>query len=374
MQIRSDQLAAHLQRGRLARCYVVSGDEALLSLEAQDAIRAAARAQGYDERQVLHADARMDWSILEQAATGLSLFAARRLLEIRLPSGKPGKAGAAALQVHARRDDEATLTIISLPRLDRAARAAEWAGALQEAAVWVEVAPIARERLPDWIAARLARQGQSAAAPALELLADQVEGNLLAAHQEIAKLQLLYGDGALDLEQIRAAIFDVARFDGVLLPAAMLGGDRARILRTLNGLRAEGEPLPLLLWMVSEELRNLLRLRQALDAGRPFATAMRGLRLGAPAALVERALGRCTAGQLAALLSRCAQIDRLIKGLHVAGRDDDPWLELADVVLGLVPVAAAAPARGAVRSAAQRLAAAGGNTAAPPRNQARRWE
>jgi len=373
MQIRSDQLAAHLQRGRLARCYVVSGDEALLSLEAQDAIRGAARAQGYDERQVLHADARMDWSTLEQAATGQSLFAARRLLEIRLPSGKPGKAGAAALQAHARRDDEATLTIISLPRLDRTARAADWASTLQEAAVWVEVAPIARERLPDWIAARLARQGQSAPAPALELLADQVEGNLLAAHQEIAKLQLLYGDGALDLEQIRAAIFDVARFDGVLLPAAMLGGDRTRILRTLNGLRAEGEPLPLLLWMVSEELRNLLRLRQALDGGRPFATAMRGLRLGAPPALVERALGRCTAAQLATLLSRCAQIDRLVKGLQVAGRDDDPWLELADVVLGLAP-AAAAPAPGAARSAAQRLAAAGGNTAAAPRNQSKRWE
>lgn len=343
MRLPTEQLAAHLARGRLSRCYVVSGDEALLSLEAQDAIRSAARAQGYSERQVLHADARMDWSALTQAATGLSLFASRQLLEIRLPSGKPGKNGAAALQAHAQRSDEDTLTLISLPTLDWATRKAAWVGSLESAATWIEVTPVGRDRLPDWLAGRLARQKQSAGRPALEFLADQVEGNLLAAHQEISKLHLLYGDGELDIEQIRAAIFDVARFEGVSLPGAMIAGDRGRIVRTVAGLRAEGEPLPLLLWMVSEELRNLLRLHQAVAAGRPFAGAVRGMRLGAPPAMVERLLPRLSAARLSALLARCADLDRIAKGLGVATRDDDPWLELTEVVLGLSSAAVPAP-------------------------------
>jgi DNA polymerase-3 subunit delta len=334
MQVRIEQLAAHLERGPLAGCYVVCGDEALLALETQDAIRAAARAQGFSERQVLHADARMDWSALEQAASALSLFASRRLLEVRLPSGKPGKAGALALQEHARRKDPDTLTILSLPRLDWAARKADWVAALQASAAWIDVALIPRERLPEWIAARLARQRQRAGRDALEFLADRVEGNLLAAHQEIGKLQLLYGEGELSLEQIRQAVFDVARFDMAALPAAMLAGDRARILRLLAGLRAEGEPLPLLLWMVSEELRGLLRLHQAGGA-RLSPGALRSVRLNAPAALVERALPRIPPGRLAEGLARCARLDRLAKGLAVAEMDDDPWLELADVALSL---------------------------------------
>jgi DNA polymerase-3 subunit delta len=335
MQLRTEQLGAHLERGRLARCYVVAGDEALLALEAQDAIRAAARAQGFGERQVLHADARMDWSALEQAAAGLSLFSQRRLLEIRLPSGKPGKAGSQALQAHARRRDEDTLTIVSLPRLDRATRNSDWAAALQEAGVWIDVATVPRDRLPDWIAKRLARQRQRTGRSALELLAERVEGNLLAAHQEIGKLHLLYGDGELSLEQIRVAILDVARYDPAALPPAMLAADRARIVRLLAGLRAEGEPLPLLLWMVSEELRSLLRLKQAVAAGKPVAMAMRTVRMSSPPALVERALPKLREPRLAELLGRCAQLDRLVKGLELPDRDHDPWLELTDLALGL---------------------------------------
>jgi DNA polymerase-3 subunit delta len=335
MQLRTEQLASHLQRGRLAHCYVVSGDEALLNIEAQDAIRAAARARGYTERQVLHVDARMDWSALAQAATGLSLFASRQIIEIRLPTGKPGKTGAAALQAHAQRKDDDTLTLISLPRLDWTARKTAWVASLESAATWVEVTPIPRERLPEWIAARLARQGQSAQRPALEFFADQVEGNLLAAQQEIAKLRLLHGDGELDLEQVRAAIFDVARFEGMSLTATMLAGDPARIIRTVAGLRAEGEPLPLLIWMVAEELRNLLRLHQGLAGGRGFAAAARGIRFGAPAAMVERAAPRLDGQRLAAMLGHCARLDRLVKGLDVPGCDDDPWLELTQLALGL---------------------------------------
>ncbi len=335
MQLRTEQLAAHLERARLGHCYVVSGDESLLALEAQDAIRAAARAQGYAERQVLHADAHMDWSELDQAASSLSLFCARQLLEIRLPSGKPGKAGAQALQAHARRKQADVLTILSLPRLDWSTRKADWVAALQAEAIWIDVAPVARDRLPDWIAARLARQRQHTSREGLEFLADRVEGNLLAAHQEIGKLHLLYGDGELAVEQIRQAVFDVARFDIATLPAAMLAGDKNRVARLLAGLRAEGEPLPLLLWVLSEELRGLLRLKHAVDDGRPLASALRTVRLNATASQLERALPRLDAGRLGELLARCALLDRLVKGLGVAELDDDPWLELAEVALGL---------------------------------------
>ena len=335
MLIRSEQLEPHLRSGRLARCYVICSDEPLLSLEAQDAIRAAARSQGFGERQVLHADARMDWSLLQEAASSLSLFSQRRLLEIRLPSGKPGKKGSEALQIHAAREDEDSLTIVSLPRLDRATRNSEWASALQGAGVWVDIASVPRERLPDWIAARLARQRQSTSRAGLDFLADRVEGNLLAAHQEIGKLHLLYGDGELSLGQIQAAILDVARYEGNSLPAAMLAGDKSRILRLIAGLRAEGEPLPLLLWMISEELRNLLRLQQVVAGGRPFAAAVRMARLSAAPALVERVLPRLSARRLAEMLARCAELDRLVKGLALADGDDDPWLELSELAFGL---------------------------------------
>jgi DNA polymerase-3 subunit delta len=349
MQLRLDQLEGHLARGTLANCYVVSGDEALLALEAQDAIRAAARSQGYTERRVLHADARMDWSLLEQAATGLSLFASRQLIELRLPSGKPGKAGAAALQAHVQRREPDLLTIVSLPTLDWTARKSEWALALQAAAAWIECAPIKRDRLPEWLAGRLARQRQRASREALDFLADRVEGNLLAAHQEIGKLRLLYGEGELGLDQVRQAVFDVARFDMAALPEAMLTGDRARILRLVAGLRAEGEPLPLLLWMLSEELRGLLRLQQS-GAGRGGGPGPRSVRLNAPAALVERVLPSVPPGRLALLLARLARLDRIAKGLHEPGLDDDPWLELTEVAVGLVDRGAAVPARAGLRS------------------------
>ncbi|HEX7157015.1 MAG TPA: DNA polymerase III subunit delta, partial [Burkholderiaceae bacterium] len=237
MLLRAEQLAAHLARGPLARLYTVAGDEALLAIEAQDAIRAAARAQGFAEREVLHADARFDWSRLQAAVLGGSLFSSRRMVEIRLPSGKPGVRGAAALQQQAARDDDGVLALVCLPKLDRAARTSQWATALESAGVWIDVPRVERERLPEWAGARLARQGQSAGRPALQLIADRVEGNLLAAHQEIAKLGLLYDAGPLSFEQIRDGVFDVARYEIYGLPQAMLAGDRARVLRLVEGLR-----------------------------------------------------------------------------------------------------------------------------------------
>ena len=349
MQLKLDALAGHLdsrgKAGKLARIYVIAGDEPLLAIEAQDAIRAAARTAGFTEREVLHADARFDWSLLTAAASGLSLFAEKKILEVRLPTGKPGKAGAEALRAHAAGAGDDTLTIIALPRLDRATRESAWAAALDHAGVWIDAPKIERGELPAWIGARLARQQQRAARAVLEFLADQVEGNLLAAHQEISKLALLFPAGELTLEQVTESVLNVARYDVFGLPQALLGGDAARALRMLEGLRAEGEALPLILWTVSEEVRTLLKVKAAVDAGKPVAAAARENRVWGPRErLLPQALTRLTETGLATLLARCADVDRLAKGLRAATRDSDPWLELADIALALA-APSTAPAR-----------------------------
>ena len=203
MQLKAEQLRLHLdgrlRAGSLAPIYTVAGDEALLALEAQDAIRAAARSAGHAEREVLHADARFDWSQLAASARSRSLFCARRIIELRIPTGKPGKDGALALAAHARAPADDTLTLVALPRLERRVRESEWAAALDQAGVWIDVPKIERAGLARWIDARLRRQDQQADADALEFIADRVEGNLLAAHQEISKLALLHPAGPLSL-------------------------------------------------------------------------------------------------------------------------------------------------------------------------------
>ncbi len=340
MILKPEALIGHLERAahadKLARIYTIAGDEALLSIEAQDAIRAAARGAGFAEREVLHADGRFDWSLLVGATSGLSLFADKKLVEVRLPSGKPGKAGAEALREHAHNAAAETLTLISLPRLDRATRESAWAAALEHAGVWIDIPKVERAELPAWIGQRLARQQQRAARAALEFLADRVEGNLLAAHQEIAKLALLFPPGEITLEQLTESVLNVARYDVFALPVALYAGDATRAVRMLEGLRAEGEALPLVLWAVSEEIRTLLKAKSAADAGRPAATLARELRIWGPREkLLPQALARLTGAKLAALLARCADVDRLVKGLRAARRDSDPWLELSDIALAL---------------------------------------
>jgi DNA polymerase-3 subunit delta len=348
MQLRADGLHALLakaERGQpLPPVFVIASDEPLLALEAQDAIRAVARKQGYTEREVLQADGRFDWSKLTEAAGGLSLFADRKIVEIRLPGGKPGLAGAAALEAHAAHAGEGVLTIVALPRLDRRAKETRWVVALERAGVLVEIDAVDRARLPQWIGERLARQQQRAGSEALEFIAERVEGNLLAAHQEIAKLGLLYPAGELTLAQVTDSVLNVARYDVFQLPVAMLGGDAARVRKTMAGLEAEGEAIPLVLWSITEELRTLMRVKQQVQAGQPFSMAARANRLWGPRErLAERLLPRLTEESLAAGLQRAAQIDRLAKGLRAPGSDSDAWLELTDLALSIAG-ASAAPA------------------------------
>jgi DNA polymerase-3 subunit delta len=343
MQLAAAQLAAHLGKG-LRPLYTLHGDEPLLVQEAADAIRAAARAQGYTER-TAHtvAGAHFDWSEVLAAGGSLSLFADRQIVEIRIPSGKPGKDGSAAIQqlVGQAQGNDSTLTLFLLPRLDKQTRSGAWFGALENGGVSIQIDPIERAALPQWIAQRLARQGQRVVAGeegqrTLQFFADRVEGNLLAAHQEIQKLGLLYPDGELGFEQIEAAVLNVARYDVFKLSEAVLGGQVARVQRMLDGLQAEGEAEVLVHYTLAEDIRALKRVKDALNEGRPLPMALREQRIwGLKERLFERALPRLTDTSLANLLQAAHQVDGIVKGLKSPDWPADGWQALHRLALRL---------------------------------------
>ncbi|WP_293763518.1 DNA polymerase III subunit delta [uncultured Aquitalea sp.] len=320
-QLSPDALEAALSRG-LAPLYVIHGDEALLALEAADLVRAQSRDMGYQEREVLTVEAGFDWSQLRDAMSSVSLFASLKLLEIRIPGGKPGSEGGEALQRLAEAPPDDTVTLITLPKLERAQQQSKWFSALEKSAVVVEARTVGRQELPGWIARRMKRQGQSLPAEALEFFADRVEGNLLAARQEVDKLALLHPPGEVSLEQVREAVANVARFDVFHLSEAWLSGDTARVQRMLDGLLAEGESPVLVLWSFTEDVRMLLRLRQGLKEGRQVRDLARELRLwGDKQRLAEPALRRIGPRKLMTALAECARIDQQIKGVD----GNDPW-------------------------------------------------
>ena len=329
MQLRAEQLAAHLS-GKLAPLYVLHGDEPLLVIEAGDAIRAAARAKGFSEREVLVAGAGFKWDELMLAAGNLSLFGENKLVDLRIPTGKPGRDGGDMLARYCERLPDGVMTLVTLPQLDWQVRKSAWFNALAQAGVAIELNAPNLPELPDWIALRLARQQQKAERAALDFIAAHVEGNLLAAHQEIQKLGLLYPAGELSLAQVEDAVLNVARYDVDKLRAALLEGDAGRCARLLEGLRGEDVAPPLLLWAFASEIRTLAALRAAQDEGRPLAAALRAERVfdDRRAAALQRALPRLRAPQLRAALLAAARIDRMIKGL-VQGDIWDEFLQLA---------------------------------------------
>ena len=333
MQIAAAQLTAHLQRG-IKSLYVLHGDEPLLQLEAADAIRQAARSQGYTER-TSHtvAGAHFDWSEVLAAGGSLSLFADKQMVEIRIPSGKPGKDGAVALQQIAQRarGNDSTLTLLLLPRLDKATKASAWFMALEGEGVLLQVDPVERNALPQWIAQRLAQQGQrvqpgESGQHTLQFFADRVEGNLLAAHQEIQKLALLYpldaGGAVLTQAQVEGAVLNVARYDVFKLSEAVLGGHALRVQRMLDGLQAEGEAEVLVHFALSEDIRALKRVKEAMNQGRPLPMALREQRIwGVKERLFERVLPRLSDATLSQLLQAAHTVDGIVKGLK---QDDWP--------------------------------------------------
>ncbi len=329
MQVKSEQLAAHLTRG-LAPVYVLSGDQPLLVQEAADAIRARARAEGFSEREVLDVDARFDWRTLAEAASSLSLFAERRILELRLPSGKPGDQGARALSEYAARPAADTLLLLIFGKLDAAARKSKWYGVLTQVGVELIAWPIAREALPGWVAQRMKARGLLPEGRAAALIAERAEGNLLAAVQEIDKLWLAQGAGRVDEEQVQAAVTDQARFDVFALADAALAGDAARCARVLAALRGEGEEPVLILWALTRELRALAAIAGDGERGMALAASLARHKVwDKRKPLVQAALRRLPVRGWRALLAECARLDAVIKG-QASG---NPWDELLHLSL-----------------------------------------
>ena len=350
MQVALAQLSSHLSRG-LAPLYVLHGDEPLLQQEAADTIRATARAQGYTERSSYTvAGAHFDWSAVLAAGGSLSLFAEKQIVEIRIPSGKPGKDGSVALQqvADSARGNDSTLTLVMLPRLDKATKTGAWFAALEGSGVSIQIDPIERGMLPQWIAQRLAAQSQRVVAGeegqrTLQFFADRVEGNLLAAHQEIQKLALLHPAGELTQAQVEAAVLNVARYDVFKLSEAVLSGQVPRVLRMLDGLQAEGEAEVLVHWTLAEDIRSLARAKQLQLDGKPLPMALKELRVwGVKEKLFERLLPRLTEGHLNALIKAAHEVDGIVKGLPHPAWPRDPWAALQRLALALAEQASLA--------------------------------
>ena len=342
MNLAPSQLQEHFKRG-LGSLYTLHGDEPLLAQEFADALRAEARQRGYTERTVhTVAGAHFDWSEVLASGGSLSLFADKQIVEIRIPSGKPGKEGSVALQQIAERSrgDDSTLTLVMLPRLDSMTAKGAWFGALDSFGMCVKFDAIDRRSLPQWISQRLQLQGQRVAAGeegqrTLQFFSDRVEGNLLAAHQEIQKLALLYPveerttGGTLSFEQVENAVFNVARYDVFKLSEAVLGGQSLRVARMLDGLQSEGESEVLVHWALSEDIRSMKRVKDAILAGRPMPMALRENRVwGVKEKLFERVLPGISDATLASLLTAAHKVDGIVKGLKQPDWPASGWQAL----------------------------------------------
>jgi DNA polymerase-3 subunit delta len=305
--------------------YVVYGDALLLAIEAADGIRNAARAAGYSERETFVAEQHFKWAELKNSAQSLSLFADRKVIDLRIPTGKPGVEGGQALQDYVANMSPDILTLITLPRLDKTAQKSQWFTALERQGVMVTADDISRNALPGWIAGRLRRQEQSANKDTLEFLADRCEGNLLAAFQEVQKLALLFPAGELSFDQVKDAVMDVARYDIFKLSEAMLSGNPERFVRILDGLRAEGTATVLVLWTISEDIRTLGKVLQTVQRGGSIDGALRDARVWGPRqGLIGNAARRFKFPHVERGMQQAARLDKTIKGL----RQGDVWDEL----------------------------------------------
>jgi DNA polymerase-3 subunit delta len=336
VKITADKIAAQLAAG-LAPCYFVTGDEPLLVGEAIDAIRATARTQGYEERESHAADARFDWAELRAGLDNLSLFASRKIVEVRLVTGKPGRQGSAAIVDLLADLPPDNLFIFSSPYLDKRAASAKWAQAFQQHAVWVDIRPLPQEQLPRWIGQRMQAAGLTADPEALEVMAARVEGNLLAAQQEISKLALLV-DGHVSADVVLQSVADGARYDVFQLADAAIGQDLSRALRILQGLRREGIAAPLVLWALAREVTGLAAIWTSIDQGASAPDAMRAARVwGSRQPLLGKALRAHNANSVRQLVALAAHTDKVVKGKRLG----QPWNTMLELVMLLAGPAAA---------------------------------
>ncbi|MEN8175323.1 MAG: DNA polymerase III subunit delta [Pseudomonadota bacterium] len=338
MRLDPDQLPGHLERGPLAPLYLLSGDEPLQLQEARDRLLKAARDQGFSDIQRLEADRGFDWSRLAAEANALSLFAERRLIDLAIPSGKPGTEGGRALSDYCTSPPPDTLLMVRMPKLDKAQRSTKWFKAVDRLGVTLSVWPVDARALPGWLERRARARGMRLDKDAAAFLASQVEGNLLAAAQELEKLLLLQGPTKVSVEQVAASVGGSARYNVFDLADSALGGDAPRVVRILAGLRAEGTPGPVVLWSLARDARVLGHLTAALESGMPAGRALAAQHVWEqrrkPYVDTQRRLGAAGCAQL---IHDCAAIDRALKG-QGAG---EPWQMLEDSLLfvaGSLPV------------------------------------
>ncbi len=331
MKIQANQLSSRLKSG-LAPCYLVSGDEHLLLDEALDQIRTAAKAQGFTARDLYVATTGFDWSQLADAGANLSLFAERRIVELRLPTGKPGRVGSKAIVDFLERAADDLVLIVSTPKLDRSNQNAKWVKALSSAGDHLPIWPVAVRELPGWIAARMRAAGLEADRDAVAVIADRVEGNLLAASQEVEKLRLILGEGRVTADAVADVVANSSRFDVFKLVDAALAGDASRTVKILSGLRAEGVESVIVVWALTREVRMLARMAEDIRSGVDLGNAMQ--RAGvwrARQGLVRSAVSRHPAEHFRALLKAAGRADRAAKGQS----GEDPWQRVTDIALAM---------------------------------------
>jgi DNA polymerase-3 subunit delta len=334
VKISGDNLASGLARG-LSPIYLVAGDEPLLVNEAADAIRARARADGFTERELHVVERGFDWNALLADSRAMSLFAQRKIIEIRMTNPTPGEQGGAAIVELAGQASPDTLVLVITGKLDGRTQNSRWVSAIEQHGVLVQVWPIELARLPNWIRERLGRHGLQAEPAAASLLAERVEGNLLAAHQEVEKLALLLPPGAVSAQTVLDAVADSARFDVLQLGEAAMRGQTARAVRILEGLHGEGIDATLVLWAVNKDLQWIARAQHLMRNGQNADSAMNAIYVWRPRqAAMKQALQRLKPEAVRELLLDASRVDRAIKGVLRI----DAWVELEALVARLAGV------------------------------------
>jgi DNA polymerase-3 subunit delta len=335
VRLKVDQLASHLNNKGLAPVYFITGEELLQINEAGDLIRSHAREQGFSDRQVFTVEPGFDWEALLTASNSLSLFSERRLLELRIPTGKPGDKGSKALLEYAQRPPEDTVLLIISGKLDKSSQSTKWFKGLDKAGVVIQVWPVSTEYMPGWIARRMRAKNLEPTPDAVALLAERVEGNLLAAAQEIEKLRLLHGSGVIDLKAVSDSVADSARYDIYGLADVALSGDAIRTNRIINGLKGEGFEPVLILWALTRDIRSMSRLAHDVEIGAPVEQALFKHKVWEKRKpLFKKGLQRYTSIQWRQLLCRAGRVDRVIKGVET-GNAWDELLQLSLQITGL---------------------------------------
>jgi DNA polymerase-3 subunit delta len=331
MQLYPEKIQAHLKQ-QLLPIYFVSGDEPLQLQEACDAIRSACREYGCEDREIMHVDRSFDWQELLASSASMSLFGAKRLLELRMPSAKPGDKGSKALVQYTKQLNGDDILLIISDKVEPASKRSKWFKALDGAGATIQVWPIESQQLPNWVNQRLRSVGLNASRDAIEIICERVEGNLLAAFQEIEKLRLTVDSGIIDAETVNQAVSNNARYDLFSLIDRALLGNAKHCLKMLHGLRGEGTDATVILWALSREIRALYQCRSQLDQGQPLGVVFKDNRIwDKRKGLVEGALQRLDKQMLSDLLELAATTDDCIKGLI----REDAWQKLADLTLGL---------------------------------------